>query len=106
MYARINLGVIQFSINTYYSYCEFNLLFFLGDTHFIEHVHMLVINMVLAIIEIKRGCISIRSLRAGMTFGRGYTLMRPLLAGMTFWAGMTFGVSESHQSDSFLAIIH
>ena len=40
--------------------------------------------MILAIIEIRRGCISMRSLRAGMTFG----------------------VSESRQYDSFSGMIY
>ena len=35
----------------------------------IEYVHMLRINISLAIIEIRQGCISMRSLRVSMTFG-------------------------------------
>ena len=46
-----------------------------------------------------------RSLRAGMTFGRGCISMRSSRAGMTFHAGMTFGVFESRQCDAFSAMI-
>ena len=60
---------------------------FLGIPYFIEYVHRLGINIGLAIIEIRRGCISMRSLRAGMTFGRGCISMRSLRAGMTFGRG-------------------
>ena len=37
-----------------------------------------------------------RSLRAGMPFGRGCISMRSLCAGMTFRVGITVGVSESY----------
>ena len=46
-----------------------------------------------------------RSLRAGMYFERDCISMRSLRAGMTFCVGMTFGVSESHQCDYFSAMI-
>ena len=51
VFVGVNLGLIRFSTNTYHSYCEFNVSLFLGDTHFIEHVHMLGTNFMLAILK-------------------------------------------------------